>query len=282
MKFIEQPFDPRKFPLNHKPQEHVPKIKDKFKCSMRRFKSVLKQKTNYKALPEKVDLSCTDKIPVYNQGNLGSCVANSASSCIALRRYQKTLQGSSKNLNILPSRLYIYSVCREKIYKNINQDCGMGYIDLFKTLDSYKYCKEETWPYVENKFYTLVPKTIIDQTIKINYPKIQRTLLVGSYSNPKDITIDDIKLPLSLGKPVLTAFNVYDNFYNITSNGIMPKPAGSIAGMHSVFICGFDDTTKMFKLSNSWSSSWGNNGFFYVSYDWILDYFGEMYSIDNC
>ena len=41
----EQPFDPRKFPLNHKPQEHVPKIKDKFKCSMRRFKSVLKQKT---------------------------------------------------------------------------------------------------------------------------------------------------------------------------------------------------------------------------------------------
>jgi C1A family cysteine protease len=81
--------------------------------------------------------------------------------------------------------------------------------------------------------------------------------------------------------PVMMGFNVYDNTrtyqyfenlnttsytYNpLTSTGALAKGV-SLLGGHAVPLIGYDDTKQAFLVQNSWGTSWGNNGFFYLPY----------------
>jgi hypothetical protein len=51
----------------------------------------------------------------------------------------------------------------------------------------------------------------------------------------------------------------------------MPLPDSQIQGGHAVLICGYNDNTKMFILRNSWGNSWGNEGYGYIPYKYLLD-----------
>ena len=100
-----------------------------------------------------------------------------------------------------------------------------------------------------------------------------------------DITA--VKTILSSNTPVMVGFNVYDtSAYNLfeglnttkfvynplTSSGALVKGAMLLGG-HAVPIIGYDDlydygsTAKgAFLVQNSWGTSWGNKGFFYMPY----------------
>ena len=48
----------------------------------------------------------------------------------------------------------------------------------------------------------------------------------------------------------------------------MPSPAKEQwLGGHAVCVIGYDDSTRMFKMRNSWGTSWGKSGNFRMSYD---------------
>lgn len=49
-------------------------------------------------------------------------------------------------------------------------------------------------------------------------------------------------------------------------------PSGSNGGPngHVVLIVGYDDTTRMFRVKNSWSAAWADGGYAWVSYDYVL------------
>jgi hypothetical protein len=99
-----------------------------------------------------------------------------------------------------------------------------------------------------------------------------------------NVTLIDLKYPLSRKKPIMCALPVYESFYSIGQGGIMLKPDKDkemLYGWHCVSLIGYDDKTKFFKLMNSWSEKWGDKGFFYVSYDWIIEIFEEFYSVDS-
>jgi len=74
---------------------------------------------------------------------------------------------------------------------------------------------------------------------------------------------------LKSGKPILLAYNVYSNFYNINSTGIMQLPLNNstLLGGHCVLIVGWVYIYGGYylKCANSWSARWGNRGYFYVS-----------------
>ena len=46
---------------------------------------------------------------------------------------------------------------------------------------------------------------------------------------------------------------------------------GLVIGGHSMAIVGYDDTRRVFIVRNSWGESWGDNGYFYLSYDYFSD-----------
>lgn len=44
---------------------------------------------------------------------------------------------------------------------------------------------------------------------------------------------------------------------------------GQVYGGHSMAVVGFDDTRRMFTIRNSWGAGVGDNGYFYMSYDFF-------------
>ena len=50
---------------------------------------------------------------------------------------------------------------------------------------------------------------------------------------------------------------------------IMPQPGDSVEGGHAVMCVGYDDKKQLFIVRNSWGTSWGDKGYFYMPYQVI-------------
>ena len=81
-----------------------------------------------------------------------------------------------------------------------------------------------------------------------------------------------------LGYPVIFGFSVYDYFGSsefLTDNILrVPKPTENLLGGHAVLACGYrtmPDQTIQFLVRNSWGSEWGDNGYFWMEYAYIMD-----------
>ncbi|MCE7044058.1 C1 family peptidase [Dyadobacter sp. CY312] len=95
------------------------------------------------------------------------------------------------------------------------------------------------------------------------------------------VNVDDINVirqELKSGRPVLTGLLVKDNLvqkgYEAVYRGntrFVWKPGNTVQPkdtiLHAVLCVGFDDKLRQLKFVNSWGSSWGNGGYFYIPYD---------------
>ena len=69
---------------------------------------------------------------------------------------------------------------------------------------------------------------------------------------------------------------VYESFMtqNVAKTGIVPMPdlkKEKLQGGHCMNIIGYDDTKQLFICANSWGKNWGNAGFCYMPYMYILN-----------
>merc|ERR1711972_3599 len=85
-------------------------------------------------------------------------------------------------------------------------------------------------------------------------------------------TLDDMRACLSEGLPFVFGFTVYDSFYNLTETGEMSMPTRGdrIVGGHAVLCVGYDDERQVFVVRNSWGDAWGDKGYFYMPYDYMV------------
>ena len=51
----------------------------------------------------------------------------------------------------------------------------------------------------------------------------------------------------------------------------MPKEGEEVIGGHAIFGCGFLEDKKQFIFRNSWGESWGDQGYGYIPYDYLLN-----------
>jgi hypothetical protein len=88
--------------------------------------------------------------------------------------------------------------------------------------------------------------------------------------------INDLKNHVLNGNAAVIGINVYSNFDNIENYNntyCLNDVYGNMRGGHAVTICGFDDGRGTsdgegaFKLSNSWGPSFGEAGYFWMSYE---------------
>ena len=66
---------------------------------------------------------------------------------------------------------------------------------------------------------------------------------------------------------------VYQSFMD-TTNGKIPMPnikTEALLGGHCITIVGYDDVSQMFTCTNSWSTTWGINGYCLMPYAYILE-----------
>jgi C1A family cysteine protease len=207
---------------------------------------------------QNVDLrsDCPD---VYDQGHLGSCTANAIGFCY---HYDEIKQ--KEKSAFIPSRLFIYYNERN-LEGHVTEDSGAEIHDGIQVIHSLGVCSETDWPYNIDKFkdkptdncysFALSHKTIDYRAISQN--------------------LDQLKSALIEGFPVVFGFSVYESFESeeVAKTGYMPmpKPNEKILGGHAVTIVGFDNSKKIFIVRNSWGSGWGDKGYFYMPYDFIVN-----------
>jgi C1A family cysteine protease len=202
---------------------------------------------------------------IEDQGQLGSCTGNAIAGMIELIDKK-----NNKNLDV--SRLFIYY--QERVIEGtVRYDSGAYIRDGLKAVNQYGAPLESLWPYTINKFAT-----------KPTTQAYSDALNRKATAYAKCTNLAAIKNALSAGQPVTIGFSVYGSFEGAWGNiphgqagsGMMPMPnkrTEQLLGGHAVAVVGYNDTLNGGRLicRNSWGTSWGDNGYFYMPYGVIND-----------
>lgn len=81
-----------------------------------------------------------------------------------------------------------------------------------------------------------------------------------------NFNVDDLKGALQDG-PLAVAMEVPNSFYSYRSGIYRYTPGEPYSFGHAVLLVGYNDSERYFKVKNSWGSSWGEGGYFRISYD---------------
>jgi len=206
------------------------------------------------SLPSKVDLR--NLCPaVYDQGDLGSCTANSIAGAYEFEKMKQ------KQPYFIPSRLFIYY--NERVLEGtVKTDSGAQLRDGIKTVVKQGVCPETEWPYTKN--FKSKPSSKCYKDAKKN--EVTQYLAVTQTAN-------QLKGCLALGYPYVFGFTVYSSFMTeqVAQTGIMPMPSAddSVEGGHAVMAVGYDDSKQVYIIRNSWGDGWGDKGYFYMPYAYM-------------
>lgn len=195
--------------------------------------------------------------PIENQGNLGSCTGQAIAGAIELLNKR-----NNKPTDV--SRLFIYYYER-LILGTVNYDSGAYIRDGIKATNHYGASLESYWPYDIRKF-RLEPITEAKSDALTR--KVTRYERVTNFNGCIDA--------LSNGYPIIMGFHVYTSFMsrNVTRTGIMPYPntrRERLLGGHAVLLVGYDKIKKVFIARNSWGTSWGDRGYFYMPFQVVTN-----------
>jgi C1A family cysteine protease len=210
------------------------------------------------ALPPHVDLR--DHCPsVYDQGTLGSCTANAIAAAVQFDRAKQALADP-----FTPSRLFIYYNERA-MEGTIESDSGAMLRDGIKTVAKLGAPHESLWPYVIARFRHRPSTAAFKDGARHEAIAYQRLLH----------RIEQLKGCLASGYPFVFGFTVYESFESaaVARSGDVPMPARgeSVLGGHAVLAVGYDDARQRFAVRNSWGAKWGQDGYFTMPYEYLLD-----------
>ena len=237
--------------------------------------TVLKQKS----LPASVDLRewCS---PIEDQGDLGSCTAHAGVGIIEY--YERKSFGR----HIEASRLFLYKVTRNLM--KVKGDTGAYLRTTMGAMVLFGVPPEPYWPYSEegNKFDQEPPAFCYAFAQNYQTLKYFRHDPSGSKS---DEILKKVKTYLASGHPVMFGFTVYNSIEPAEETGKIPFPSAKekVEGGHAVAAVGYDDkmkiknkyggmtTTGALLIRNSWGKTWGDKGYGWLPYEYVLKRLAE-------
>ena len=199
---------------------------------------------------------------IEDQGNLGSCTGNAIAGQIELIQ-RKANPAKGRDV----SRLFIYY--QERVIEGtVRWDTGAFIRDGIKACYTYGAPLESLWPYTISKFATKPSTTAYSDALNRKVTGYQRCTNFAAVKNA-----------LAAGNPVTIGFDVYESFESdiVNNTGVMPYPdtrTEQYLGGHAVCIVGYFDNFRStgkgyFVVRNSWGTSWGDHGYFYMPYEVI-------------
>jgi C1A family cysteine protease len=192
---------------------------------------------------------------VLNQLKLGACTAHG---------YAGWAMAAMKKAGLpvfVPSRLLIYLEERRR-EGTVSTDSGAIVRDSFWVGANIGLVDEQNWLYDISKFAETPPDSVY-QLAKKDTEHFFAPLNM-------DDTINQIKTSISHGQPFVFGFDVFQNFENYES-GVLDVPSNSdqYLGGHCTLGYEWDDSVNACLIRNSWDTSWGINGDFWMSYKYL-------------
>lgn len=229
-------------------------------------------KTGVKA-PLSIDLRAWCS-PIENQGSLGSCTAHAGVGIVEY--YEKRAFGK----HIDASRLFLYKATRNLL--QWTGDTGAFLRTTMGALVLFGVPPEGYWPYKIADFDKEPPAFC--------YAFAQNYQAIMYYRHdppgtPRDVLLNRIKAYLSAGHPSMFGFTVYSSIAQVDKSGKIPYPCPGekIEGGHAIVAVGYDDklkiknpgkcgveTTGALLIRNSWGTGWGDSGYGWLPYDYVL------------
>ena len=209
---------------------------------------------------------------VKDQGYLGSCVGFAVTAMKEWQEQQEheeevsegkrdTRKGREYDL----SESWVYWNAK-KIDSWPNEE-GTSIRYAMKVLNKIGVPTEKAWPYDDVDFGE--PKRWATM--------VARWALIDSYWRIS--TLEELKLAL-VDSPVPIGIPCFYEIFFVGRDGIInyPENPDNIYGGHAVCAVGYNDSTRLVKIKNSWGESWGENGYGYVPYDYIRDFLWDAWT----
>ena len=210
-------------------------------------------------LPNKVDLRPL-MTPVEDQGQTSSCVANAVAGA-----YEYWIKKASKKDQPV-SRLFVYYNAR---WRDDSQDKDEGSVIqlAMEGLQKFGACAESVWPFD--------PRLILKKPGADAYQDGAPYRVHDMAQVP--LKLEAWKQALAEGKPIIFGIELFGSFDECTGRGgVVPMPApDDIARKkhsgHSMCAVGYSESEKVFIVRNSWGADFGDKGYCYMPYDYILN-----------
>jgi hypothetical protein len=196
---------------------------------------------------------------IRDQKQTSSCVGQALARIIHIRaQMQLFLLGLLTNA-LFPAALALYALARQMVLGGDHSlpDDGSYPGKALLAASRYGLVPEERYPFNERVVTQAVPLDVLEGG--------QAALFQGFYriDSEGSALVEDCKQALAKGYPFMMALQVDDVFDQCNSDTPLGPPTGKIHGGHMVAIIGYSGNN--FLMVNSWGTTWGFNGFAWLT-----------------
>jgi C1A family cysteine protease len=232
------------------------------------------------SLPAAVDLRqwCS---PIENQKSLGACSAHAGVGVVEY--FERKAFGNY----IDGSRLFLYKCTRNLM--NVTGDTGAWLRNVMGALSLCGVPDEKYWPYTdkvgtEPDGFDREPPAFV-YAVADNFEALKYFCHDPQTANvPPATVLLAVKKYLAAGVPAMFGFWGFPSFENTDVKGGIPYPCQGeqAAWGHAIVAVGYDDgkkikntqcnkeTTGALLIRNSWGTGWGDAGYGWLPYDYVL------------
>jgi C1A family cysteine protease len=204
-----------------------------------------------------------EDVHVLDQGETGSCVAQSGSQCLrSFRLGQHDLDPP------MPSVLWGYR-CRETHHDG-DRDDGTYLSAYHRYIDDLGWCTEKHWPWNVDQINARA-----HYSTRLHAYDQRNTVQEYAVPSDKHTCMAAIATghPLHCGQPITRAWFDYDARNGLTTL----EDSGPDIGGHAYAVLGYDEQGVV--AVNSWGTDWGFGGWFRLGWDTFLDRCRDRYAI---